>query len=60
MKIQVRFINLIPMHFFVSHYITPSVFHHQLQGNQCQETLKRALEHIHSLLLRLPHMFVIE
>ena len=46
--IQVRFINLIPMHFFTSHYINPSVFQLQLQGNQSQEALQRALEHIHS------------
>ena len=30
----VRFINLIPMQFSTSHYISPSVFQLQLQGNK--------------------------
>ena len=33
--------------FFISYYIPPIVFQLQLQGNQSQEALQRALEHIH-------------
>ena len=39
-KLQVRFINLMPMQFFVSYYILPSVFQLQLQGNQSQDALQ--------------------
>ena len=49
-QIQVHFINLIHMIFFISHYIPPSVFQLQLQSNQSQEALQRALEYPHTLL----------
>ena len=44
------FINLIPLssYFFHKSLHTPIVLHTQMQGNQSQEALQRALEHIHS------------
>ena len=45
--LQVRFINLIYMHFVHKSLHTPYCIPASTAGNQSQEALQRALEHIH-------------
>ena len=59
-NVQVSFINLIPMHFFLSNYIPPIVFQLQLQDNQSQKGLTSSTRAYPQTLLRLSNMFVLE